>query len=864
MISNQTLLTAKSAIDDFYPDGVDAIREMYVDGSDNLIIVFRDGDKVIELTANPSLTDGSYRLIDDGDASPDDGQTDALDHTDDRYSHINFVPPVNVRKAFKQGLALHEAGKTGKGLEAATVREAKAIVRGEAISPQKVDKGYRFFIRNARFASMPKGSDAFGSWWLWGGSIGRAWFNDLKRQMNAADARSDASDTLKGKTVSWKYGEGIATGTIVRTYNRPISLKLQGSEIKRNGSDDNPALLIEQENGSRVLKLQSEVRFDARSDSLHLDKDCGKGSIADNLKCHAGESAGQVAAWGAGKVVGGAIAHVAVSHGIDPAAAKVISESAVQALAATAIHARNGNTAAGELAKKFVTEAASAFIGKNMAGFDDAILGGDDDTRSFLESVSSQPLSKLVSTTLKGQAQTLKGLLTRTGVIRTDAKDSLSDAEQEALFDLALVGYVMEKDERGATEDDRTDALPTFTKRLTIQGVRIGITHEPGDRRFPGSVPMQSYYGLALGTYGMADDGKSIDMYLGHDSSSEDLWKISQTTPDGEFDEYKYGTNYSSGKAFRDAHIYHAGIERSGVLSPASWDELRRDGGDGEEDDRTDEEDWHEDAAAKKCTPGKSHFCRTPTGKGSCVSISKSCRYSPTGELKKKADRVSQLIKQSPGEAIVSGMVGGDDRVRKLATDALDSITAIHDTPGLKKIPVVFSDSDEYAGVYRKDGATPLNIELSSSNDVALTLVHEMGHAIDHQLFGTAEKFGSFDNPELDDWWKAIEGTKAAKRLDDLLETDKYNYEDEFTGESKTAEIEKPFIEYLSRTHEIFARSYAQYIATKSNNQHLKELLQWEQGSEVYPLQWDDEDFKPVAKAFDQIFKKKGWLKNAK
>lgn len=34
---------------------------------------------------------------------------------------------------------------------------------------------------------------------------------------------------------------------------------LGGSEITRNGSDDNPALLIEQEDGSRVLKLRSEV-----------------------------------------------------------------------------------------------------------------------------------------------------------------------------------------------------------------------------------------------------------------------------------------------------------------------------------------------------------------------------------------------------------------------------------------------------------------------------------------------------------------------------------------------------------------------------------------------------------------------------
>ena len=34
---------------------------------------------------------------------------------------------------------------------------------------------------------------------------------------------------------------------------------LGGSEIVRNGSDDDPAYVIEQDDGARVLKLRSEV-----------------------------------------------------------------------------------------------------------------------------------------------------------------------------------------------------------------------------------------------------------------------------------------------------------------------------------------------------------------------------------------------------------------------------------------------------------------------------------------------------------------------------------------------------------------------------------------------------------------------------
>lgn len=63
----------------------------------------------------------------------------------------------------------------------------------------------------------------------------------------------------KGTQVSWKYGTGTATGKIEETYKESVSRKIKGSEITRNGTPDNPAYLIVQENGDKVLKLKSEV-----------------------------------------------------------------------------------------------------------------------------------------------------------------------------------------------------------------------------------------------------------------------------------------------------------------------------------------------------------------------------------------------------------------------------------------------------------------------------------------------------------------------------------------------------------------------------------------------------------------------------
>ncbi len=66
----------------------------------------------------------------------------------------------------------------------------------------------------------------------------------------------------KGTQVRWKWGKGYASGKIVETYTTSITKKISGSTITRNGEPDNKALLIEQGDGSKVLKSESEVERD--------------------------------------------------------------------------------------------------------------------------------------------------------------------------------------------------------------------------------------------------------------------------------------------------------------------------------------------------------------------------------------------------------------------------------------------------------------------------------------------------------------------------------------------------------------------------------------------------------------------------
>ena len=63
----------------------------------------------------------------------------------------------------------------------------------------------------------------------------------------------------KGTEVKWSWGNGTATGKVTDTFEEDVTRTLQGSEITKHGTSDNKALLIEQEDGDQVLKLQSEV-----------------------------------------------------------------------------------------------------------------------------------------------------------------------------------------------------------------------------------------------------------------------------------------------------------------------------------------------------------------------------------------------------------------------------------------------------------------------------------------------------------------------------------------------------------------------------------------------------------------------------
>ena len=81
----------------------------------------------------------------------------------------------------------------------------------------------------------------------------------------------------KGDSVSWSWGNGTGTGKVKQRFTSDVERTIKGSKVKREASEDEPAYLIEQDDGDEVLKSGSELKA-AKGSSKGSSRGGSKGS----------------------------------------------------------------------------------------------------------------------------------------------------------------------------------------------------------------------------------------------------------------------------------------------------------------------------------------------------------------------------------------------------------------------------------------------------------------------------------------------------------------------------------------------------------------------------------------------------------
>lgn len=64
----------------------------------------------------------------------------------------------------------------------------------------------------------------------------------------------------KGTIVSWNWANGTASGKVEERFTHRVERTIKGKTITRNATSAEPAFLIAQDDGDRVLKSLSEIK----------------------------------------------------------------------------------------------------------------------------------------------------------------------------------------------------------------------------------------------------------------------------------------------------------------------------------------------------------------------------------------------------------------------------------------------------------------------------------------------------------------------------------------------------------------------------------------------------------------------------
>lgn len=203
--------------------------------------------------------------------------------------------------------------------------------------------------------------------------------------------------------------------------------------------------------------------------------------------------------------------------------------------------------------------------------------------------------------------------------------------------------------------------------------------------------------------------------------------------------------------------------------------------------------------------------------------------------------------------------------------DAVIAINRVHGDGDLPEIPVSlrrnlgYQNGQSVDGLFRVEQTSDGRLEARSiqirdgASHRAFVTLHEVGHLLDlHGLPGTGFASADREMVELVSWRRAVARSQAVELLTMLCQ-------------SSDRRVRRRAL-FLITPEELWARSYAQFVVTRSGVERIQFSLDALRSRDprnaqeatldtvYFPRQWEDEDFTEIDAVVEELFRRLGWI----
>jgi hypothetical protein len=200
-----------------------------------------------------------------------------------------------------------------------------------------------------------------------------------------------------------------------------------------------------------------------------------------------------------------------------------------------------------------------------------------------------------------------------------------------------------------------------------------------------------------------------------------------------------------------------------------------------------------------------------------------------------------------------------------LLREVVAAIDAVHGDGDLPEIEMTLQSIWPREGRLVVDPTTgaPVAIAVDKDEPSRLAALHEIGHFLDYVALGSPNRFASNSSRLLQSWRQSVRASQAVLSLALMRERGVVDVHNQ-GGTYDSIPVRMSYVRYLLTYNELWARSYAQFVAVRNGQSELMAELNdrrtERRGVPYYPRFWQDVDFEPIAESIESLFRRFEWI----